>query len=225
MDQTRLRYSHEGDAGYDLIVDLKKSSDNTTGLITFLKEYIQPNINFYEKYLPKLYIDGEYHGELKDQRAVSRFLAHDVCVLLPPARVGHPELMSELVAFKNTELVPTRFNFMKPGKWELLMDLLGASEIDDFRKYLSYAGFIHPRSGLGAKHQISISNNVGVADSTYTGNVMAGLENRGRDFHLFTNGARVAQLVLPVILNNGYAIPPLKQNEERGGKGFGSTGV
>jgi dUTPase len=53
---------------------------------------------------------------------------------------------------------------------------------------------------------------------------MVGLENRGRDFHLLTNGIRIAQLVITPILNNPYDLTP-RREKNRSLNGFGSTGV
>lgn len=240
-----LQYCYKNDAGYDLVLNLEDKSPNTLALFEFLSNYISPNLKFYSRYLPKLYINTEYIGELTDERAVSQFISYqdqEPCVLLPPARVGHSELSSFLCDYPNTQLVKTSFDFELPTKWTQFIELLKATArtVDlsivkdkavfydyfesNFEEYLNFVGYVFPRSGLGTKHQIAISNNVGVVDAEYTNNVMVGLENRGRDFHLFTNGSRIAQLVLGVILNNPYNVEPSK-SKTRELSGFGSTGV
>lgn len=90
----------------------------------------------------------------------------------------------------------------------------------------SYAGFVMPRSGLAAKHGISIVNAPGLIDSNYRGEIKAILINLDaqNDFEI-AHGDRIAQLVI-------MAVPPvvLEEAEElddtvRGAGGFGSSGV
>lgn len=216
MSEKSLYIKRSSDAGYDLMVNLTNTSYNSNSLGKFLDSYLNKNLNFYSKYLPKMYLDGEYQGEITDRKAVTKYLSNDKFVLLPPLRVGHPELSQELIEFSNTELVPTRFDFKAPDEDKLQFMLKSHPE-------LNYGGFVYPRSGLGTGHQIAISNNVGVIDSTYIGNCKTGLENRGRDFHMFTNGARIAQLVIGVIIKDAYNLA--EENTERGEEGFGSSGV
>ena len=89
-----------------------------------------------------------------------------------------------------------------------------------------YAGFVMPRSGLAAKHGISIVNSPGLIDSNYRGEIKAILINLDseNDFEI-SHGDRIAQLVI-------MAVPPvvLEEAEElddtaRGAGGFGSSGV
>lgn len=244
-----LQYQYAKDAGYDLMLNLNKTSANSKLLLELLEGSISPNLNFYTGYLPRLMVNGEYIGELTDNRSLSLFCSEAYSdspfVLLPPARVGHAELNSILCNFSNTELVKTSFDFQVPTKWGELTNLFDAFEdiVDthiatkllpgkfynyfnsDLEQYINFVGLVYPRSGLATKHQITISNNVGVVDAKYTNNTMVGLENRGRDFHLFTNGCRIAQLVITPILNNPYNLTPLKGNNDRNLNGIGSTGV
>lgn len=230
-----LTYNHSGDAGYDLHLNLNSPSNNSLGVLFFLEKAHTANLNWHRAcggYLPKLYINGNKIGEYENKRDLDNFINtvrieqtrtegytyKEPFLLLPPARVSYPELASGFANFDNTELVSTSFDFVEPNK--ITLDSLPNNSHN-----LLVAGFVYPRSGLGAKHQISIANNVGVVDIGYRNNVMVALENRGRDVHMFTNGCRIAQLVLAVILNNGYNIEPLKGDNVRGLGGFGSTGI
>ena len=89
-----------------------------------------------------------------------------------------------------------------------------------------YAGFVLPRSGLAAKHGISIVNAPGLIDSNYRGEIKAILINLDpkASFEIH-KGDRIAQLVI-------MAVPPvmLSEAEElsetvRGEGGFGSSGI
>ena len=87
-----------------------------------------------------------------------------------------------------------------------------------------YAGFIQPRSGLAARHGISIVNTPGLVDSGYRGELRVALLNTDpRETFVVEPGMRIAQLVvLPV-----PEIEPVEVDElplsERGVRGFGST--
>jgi dUTP pyrophosphatase len=88
-----------------------------------------------------------------------------------------------------------------------------------------YAGYVQPRSGLAAKHGISIVNTPGLVDSGYRGELLVNLVNHdGEETFVVEPGMRIAQLVvLPV-----PPVEPVEVDElpasERGAGGFGSSG-
>lgn len=87
-----------------------------------------------------------------------------------------------------------------------------------------HAGFVQPRSGLAAKHGITIVNTPGLVDSGYRGEVNVVLLNTdaGETF-VVEPGMRIAQLVvLPVAAVRPVETPELPESE-RGGRGFGSS--
>lgn len=89
-----------------------------------------------------------------------------------------------------------------------------------------YAGFILPRSGLAAKHGISIVNAPGLVDSNYRGELKVILLNTDPD-NSFTIeiGDRIAQLiVMPVPTINFEQVEELTESQ-RGESGFGSSGI
>jgi dUTP pyrophosphatase len=89
-----------------------------------------------------------------------------------------------------------------------------------------YAGFVQPRSGLAAKHGITIVNSPGLIDAGYRGEVLVVLLNTDRDESFTVEpGMRIAQLVL-------VELPPVELVEveelvttERGARGHGSSGA
>ncbi len=88
-----------------------------------------------------------------------------------------------------------------------------------------YAGFVQPRSGLAARHGISIVNTPGLVDAGYRGELKVALLNTDtRESFVVEPGMRIAQLVvLPV-----PAVEPVEVSElpgtARGADGFGSSG-
>jgi len=89
-----------------------------------------------------------------------------------------------------------------------------------------YAGFVQPRSGLAARHGISIVNTPGLVDAGYRGELKVALLNTDiRDSFVVEPGMRIAQLVvLPI-----PGVQPVEVDElpasDRGADGFGSSGA
>lgn len=88
-----------------------------------------------------------------------------------------------------------------------------------------YAGFVQPRSGLAARHGISIVNAPGLIDSGYRGEVRVVLLNTDREQPFTVEpGMRIAQLVvLPVPEVELVEVTELPASAERGARGFGSS--
>lgn len=83
---------------------------------------------------------------------------------------------------------------------------------------------IYPRSGLAAKHGITLANAVGVVDSDYRGEIKVALHNLGTQPFFVEDGMRIAQLVVtPVIFADMKETEELDETE-RGCGGFGSSG-
>jgi dUTP pyrophosphatase len=88
-----------------------------------------------------------------------------------------------------------------------------------------YAGYVQPRSGLAAKHGISIVNTPGLVDSGYRGELLVNLVNHDPvEPFVVEPGMRIAQLViLPVPHVELVEVDELPESE-RGADGFGSSG-
>jgi dUTP pyrophosphatase len=87
-----------------------------------------------------------------------------------------------------------------------------------------YEGQVRPRSGLAAKHAVTVVNAPGTIDADYRGTVMVLLINHGREPFTIQHGERIAQLVIaPVSQPEVLEVTELDPTE-RGAGGFGSTG-
>jgi dUTP pyrophosphatase len=87
-----------------------------------------------------------------------------------------------------------------------------------------YAGFVQPRSGLAAKHGISIVNTPGLIDSGYRGELQVTLLNTDlRETFLVEPGMRIAQLVLLEVPGIELVEVDELPESERGARGFGSS--
>jgi dUTP pyrophosphatase len=87
-----------------------------------------------------------------------------------------------------------------------------------------YAGFVQPRSGLAARHGITVVNAPGLVDSGYRGEIQVVLLNTDTDEPFVVEpGMRIAQLVvLPVPELEVAEVEELPESE-RGVRGFGSS--
>jgi len=87
-----------------------------------------------------------------------------------------------------------------------------------------YAGFVQPRSGLAARHGLTVVNSPGLVDSGYRGELRVVLLNTDRtEPFVVEPGMRIAQLVvLPVPELELVEVDELPTSE-RGVRGFGSS--
>lgn len=90
---------------------------------------------------------------------------------------------------------------------------------------VGYEAQVRPRSGLALKHGISMVNSPGTIDSDYRGEIGVLLVNLGQNRVAFNRGDRVAQLVIAPVVRANLKVVTELPSSERGGGGFGSTGV
>jgi dUTP pyrophosphatase len=81
-----------------------------------------------------------------------------------------------------------------------------------------------PRSGLAAKHGISIVNTPGTIDADYRGEVKIILINHGHEDFEIKDQERVAQLILAPVVQADFELVEELSDTVRGAGGFGSTG-
>lgn len=85
-------------------------------------------------------------------------------------------------------------------------------------------GLVCPRSGLAARHGVTVLNAPGVVDAGYRGEVKVLLVNLGSEPHRVQAGDRVAQLVIVPMLAPPVSVVDTLPGGDRGAAGFGSTG-
>jgi len=88
-----------------------------------------------------------------------------------------------------------------------------------------YVGLVHPRSGLAAKHGITVLNAPGTVDAGYRGEVAVTLLNTGTEPFAVAIGDRIAQLVIQAIEIADFIAVETLPGTHRGEGGFGSTGT
>ena len=90
------------------------------------------------------------------------------------------------------------------------------------------AGFeaqVRPRSGLAAKHAVTVLNSPGTIDADYRGEVGVILINHGKQAFTVTRGLRIAQLVVAPVRTIMWEEKEELAETLRGAGGYGSTGI
>ena len=111
-----------------------------------------------------------------------------------------------------------------------------AVEIDSLQRVLvptglyislpeGYEAQIRPRSGLAAKHGITVLNSPGTIDADYRGEIKVILVNLSKDKFVIEPGERIAQMVVTRHNKVEWCEVEELDETERNSGGFGSTGV
>ncbi len=83
---------------------------------------------------------------------------------------------------------------------------------------------VRPRSGLAARHGVTVLNSPGTIDSDYRGEVQVILVNHGSEAFRVARGDRIAQLVVCPVARASFVRVAGVEETARGSGGFGSTG-
>lgn len=87
-----------------------------------------------------------------------------------------------------------------------------------------YVGLIHPRSGLAAKHGITVLNTPGTVDAEYRGELKVILYNSSSAGFVVVPGMRIAQLIFQTVALPEFYEADTLDETARGSGGLGSTG-
>ena len=88
-----------------------------------------------------------------------------------------------------------------------------------------YEAQIRPRSGLAAKHGITVTNAPGTIDADYRGEICVLLVNLGHEPFIINPGERIAQMVVARHERVEWVEVDSLEESARGAGGFGSTGT
>jgi dUTP pyrophosphatase len=117
------------------------------------------------------------------------------------------------------DLVATSDLTLKPGERGLVGTGIAIALQD------GYAAFVHPRSGLAAKHGVTLVNAPGTVDAGYRGEIKVCLINLDPDAEFtLRRGDRVAQLVIQRVEKARFVEVDTLPGSARGDGGHGSTG-
>ncbi len=88
-----------------------------------------------------------------------------------------------------------------------------------------YEAQVRPRSGLAAKHGITLLNSPGTVDSDYRGEIKVIMANFGSEAFTVTNHMRIAQMVFAKVYSGMFIETENLNESNRGAGGFGHTGI
>ena len=83
---------------------------------------------------------------------------------------------------------------------------------------------VRPRSGLAARHGVTVLNSPGTIDADYRGEISVILINHGEAPFTIRRGERIAQMVIAPVVRAELAVAASLSATDRGSGGFGSTG-
>jgi len=131
---------------------------------------------------------------------------------LPLPQRAHPgDAGSDLVTAEDVELRPGERAVVSTGVCIALPD--------------GYAAFVHPRSGLAARHGVTVVNAPGTVDAGYRGEIKVILLNTDAEHSVrFQRGDRIAQLVIQKVERPIFREVTTLPGSHRGEGGHGSTG-
>ena len=134
-----------------------------------------------------------------------------ITAAVPPA-YSHPgDAGADLVAAEAVELAPGGRATVGTGVAIALPD--------------GYVAFVVPRSGLAAKHGITIVNSPGTVDAGYRGEIRVTLLNTDSSVaYSVAIGDRIAQLIVMPVSRARFVPVTTLPGSARGSQGFGSTG-
>jgi dUTP pyrophosphatase len=89
---------------------------------------------------------------------------------------------------------------------------------------VGYEAQVRPRSGLAAKHGVTVLNSPGTIDADYRGEISVILINHGAAPFAVRRGERIAQMVIAPVARAELVAAAALSTTDRGSGGFGSTG-
>jgi dUTP pyrophosphatase len=140
-------------------------------------------------------------------------LPHAAGLLLPAYQTAHAAGLDLLAAVPADAPV-----VLEAGKYAMVPTGLSIALPEGFEAQ------VRPRSGLAAKHGVTILNAPGTIDADYRGEVAVLLINHGSAPFTIRRGERIAQMVIAPVSQAELVPVSILPPTERGAGGFGSTG-
>ncbi len=130
-----------------------------------------------------------------------------------------PHYATELSAGMDLEAAIDAPLTLAPGEWKLIPTGLAIALTAGLEAQ------IRPRSGLAAKHAVTVLNSPGTIDADYRGEIKVILINHSKEDFVIERGMRIAQMVIAKHEQVQWQQVETLDETERGEGGFGSTGT
>jgi dUTP pyrophosphatase len=135
---------------------------------------------------------------------------------------GRPELplpSYQTAGASGMDVPAARAARIEPGRWVAVGTGLALEIPPGFEVQ------VRPRSGLAARHGVTVLNAPGTIDADYRGELQVLLVNHGSAPFDVAVGDRIAQLVVAPVVQAAVEVVEALSSSERGAGGFGHTGV
>jgi dUTP pyrophosphatase len=142
-----------------------------------------------------------------------RQLPHGQGLALPAYQSAHAAGLDLLAAIPEDAPI-----VLAPGKHALVPTGLTIALPEGFEAQ------VRPRSGLAARHGVTVLNAPGTVDADYRGEIAVILINHGDQPFTIRRGERIAQMVIASTARAEFVAMPTLPDSDRGSGGFGSTG-
>ncbi len=139
-------------------------------------------------------------------------LAHGQDLPLPSHATPHSAGVDLLAAVKDSLM-------LEPGGWAIVPSGIAIALDEGFEAQ------VRPRSGLAAKHGVTILNSPGTIDADYRGEIGIILINLGKEAFRIERGMRIAQMIVAPVTRVVWREVDALPNTHRSSGGFGSTGI
>ena len=140
-------------------------------------------------------------------------LPHGAGLPLPAYQSAHAAGLDLLAAVPEDKPVT-----LEPGTYAMVPTGLSIALPEGFEAQ------VRPRSGLAAKHGVTVLNAPGTIDADYRGEVAVLLINHGRVPFTIRRAERIAQMVIAPVAQAELMPVDVLSSTKRGAGGFGSTG-
>jgi dUTP pyrophosphatase len=140
-------------------------------------------------------------------------LPHGAGLPLPAYQTAHAAGLDLVAAVAEDAPV-----VLEPGRYAMVPTGLSVALPEGFEAQ------VRPRSGLAAKHGVTVLNAPGTIDADYRGEVAVLLINHGSAPFTIRRSERIAQLIIAPVARAELVPVDVLSSTERGAGGFGSTG-
>jgi dUTP pyrophosphatase len=140
-------------------------------------------------------------------------LPHGEGLALPAYQSAHAAGLDLLAAVADDAPL-----ILHPGRYAQIPTGLSVALPDGFEAQ------VRPRSGLAAKHGVTVLNAPGTVDADYRGEIGVLLINHGAEPFTIRRGERIAQMVIAPVSRVELIAEATLPDTDRGSGGFGSTG-
>ena len=142
-----------------------------------------------------------------------RQLPHGEGLPLPAYQSAHAAGLDLLAAVAEAEPLT-----LAPGRHAMVPTGLAIALPEGFEAQ------VRPRSGLAARHGVTVLNSPGTIDADYRGEIRVILINHSAESFVIRRGERIAQMVIAPVVQAKLIPAEVLSSTDRGSGGFGSTG-